>query len=234
MSQDSSDEMTQEKYAIMEDFKYLEQGTPQWIEGRKQFLITCSEFAIAIGISKLESRNALMRKKINPDSVPEKNEISKKIFAYGSNIEPIARQDLEDFLNIKIDKQGLYFNQIYSGVAGSHDGKIRNKNGIIEIKTKISGILPKSPQPDHVVQCLRNMEMWQVDFCILYYWTPGGSQYWIIPRDAEKFKKVIWPLLLEFMHKIEAKTYYARMAAGEKQKIINAIMHDLKLNSVKF
>lgn len=52
-------------------FANIPQNDPQWLEIRKQFTMTGSEFAQALGISKYGSRNMLYAKKFDPSAIKQ-------------------------------------------------------------------------------------------------------------------------------------------------------------------
>lgn len=215
-------------------YAHLVQRSPEWFEARKQFALTCSEFAAAMGISPYTSRSKLLTSKLDPSSVKPHTKFTEKLLKMGEVCEPIARLDLESFLNVTIEEEGLHYNPDYLKIAGSHDGIIKNTNTIVEIKVKTTGILPSSPDPAHVVQCLGNLEMRQADNCLLVYWVECGEiRYWVIPRNTKLFNNLVWPYLREFINRLETKRQYPKMEAGVKQAIKDDIMRHVSLNISK-
>ena len=193
-------------------------------------MLTCSEFGAAMGISTYETRNQLIKKKLNRDEPEEINDFTQKILQYGTDVEPFAIADVQAFLSVVILNEGLHSNPLYQGIAGSHDGKVLGQDMIVEIKSKINGVLPDIPDPAHIVQCIGNMEMREAGMCVLVYWAPGQCRCWWLKRNEKMFKSLIWPRLLNFMCRMDAKEYFPRFSPGEKARIIKSVYSFVSLN----
>ena len=230
-------------------YRDLKQGSPEWFEARKKFKITMSNAGAAIGVGRFKSRNQVLQEKRNPQH-KDLSPITAAILESGVVSEEYARESAEEFLGgITIHEEGLNDNPDYPGVAGSHDGIWHEASTIFEFKKRVrppnsdkAPTLPTKPYPEHVVQCVGNIEMRGVARCLLVYYlckdddhtTVTDMVMFPIAKNTDLWNHLIWPRLQFFISYLDSGDDIPRLANGEKEIIIKRMDYYLDKNQLLF
>ena len=181
--------------------RFIEQRSPEWFAQRAQ-LITASEAAYALGISKYKTVDEYVHDKVLALSGAEPTFKGNKFTEWGTRNESIAKIELENDIDRLIVEAELTVHPEHSWLGASPDGSVDDSTGI-EIKCpyadefssleRSAELLSKckeklftiAEKPDYWIQTQIQMACCGFDQVIFFVWTPMKTHQEIVKRDDE-------------------------------------------------
>lgn len=113
-----------------------------------------------------------------------------------------------------------------------------NKEGL-ELKNPYIKAIPQKVEPEmcaYVLQCVLNMEIFQVPFWHLFYYKSSTGEYsWFrIHRNQEFFETFIYHTVLEFLKTVEEGKPPKRMKSGVKKYISEFIVNSHVIDHMEY
>lgn len=179
--------------------QFIEQRSPEWFAQRAQ-LVTASEAAYALGISKYKTVDEYVHDKVLAMSGAEPTFKGNKFTKWGTQKEAVAKQELENDIDSLIVEAELTVHPEHSWLGASPDGTVDAATGV-EIKCPYadefsllehgSELLQKcedklftiSEKPDYWIQTQIQMACCGFERVIFFVWTPMKSHQEIVERD---------------------------------------------------
>lgn len=219
-----------ESYALEEYIKYHQElvpNSPEWKIARKNFDVTASEAASAIGVSDYKTPYKLwkQKKRIEPEDDLDNNPNVK----WGIQNEPEARFEFElgilseEYPDYYLTQPGITVYRKDPRFAASLDNLAIKKDDsdrfIIEYKCpqKLYG---KEIPLEYMIQIQCQMEFANCDKCYLHVWRPDASEYTVVHRNKEFFSNFVYPRLALFSTYLKGMDYpQKRRSKGEKEAL---------------
>lgn len=203
--------------AAHKDLNYyhnLKQGSQEWLEARKEFSLTASEFGAALGLSKYKSAQRLLHMKRNNITETFSPFAQKYILGWGQNNEVNAVESFEDHMGLRTQSCGLYPVESSEGqylFAASPDRLVLDREtssrieAVLECKcpyTKkvyASLLLKDCSMPnDHYIQVQAQLAATRLSFGYYVCWTPYHVVICLVKFDRELWTTHLRPHLEEF------------------------------------
>lgn len=153
------------------------------------------------------------------------------IFRPGLEKEPLAIKLLEERMGVTVIRKGIKAHPLYGwDISGSPDGIIDQGLGIlVEVKCPFK-MMYDAPKMGHVLQCITNMEIWNLEKCyyVVYMMGESGFRVWEIPRQERFFKIFILPEIRRFKKAIVKRTGYKGASKDVREKMFNELNERIK------
>lgn len=161
----------------------MEQRTKEWFDARVG-MITASRIAPILGISRWESKKALLRRMVKetlPDWEPPGYMQAQQ---WGVDHEQQAREAYEAITGYQVETPGFLTHPDFPWAGASPDG-IADGSINLEIKCPFSGEIPDEVPADYYAQCQWQMWVMGLETTHLFYWVLGGQKLFVVPYNFE-------------------------------------------------
>ena len=184
----------------------MEQGTPEWYEARKG-RITASAAGAILGNSPWQTRDDVLRRMVREYHGATSEPIEGPQLAYGTAMEPFAREHYEEITGHTVDQSGFIAREPFFGC--SPDGLIGNEGGV-EIKCPYGLRDPNkgrfkalAEQPQYYDQVQLSLWVTGRAWWDFYQWRPIGAdldESYRLERVtlSDKWVETSIPALFEF------------------------------------
>jgi hypothetical protein len=160
-----------------------------------------------LGHSKFMSRNALMKQFIAEHQGIPLPDNTNAAMSYGTANEPVARKKFERDYKVEVQTHGYFVHSSHEWIGCSPDGTYLAENGeemLLEIKCPYNGNLPSKIPEQYYDQIQWCLEIMNLEYATLYYWTPEEQVDFEIERDRDYFKSML-DYAYDFMAEFEKK-----------------------------
>jgi putative phage-type endonuclease len=179
--------------------QFIEQRSPEWFAQRAQ-LVTASEAAYALGISKYKTVDEYVHDKVLAMSGAEPTFKGNKFTVWGTEKEATAKLALENEIDSLIVEAELTVHSDHHWLGASPDGIVDRSTGV-EIKCPYDDAFSKldygpallekckdklytiAEKPDYWIQTQIQMACCGFDRVIFFVWTPMKTHQEIVERD---------------------------------------------------
>lgn len=196
-------------------YQNLEQGSQEWLEARKEFALTASEFGAALGLSKYKTAERLLYMKRNNMTETFSPFAQKFILGWGQNNEVNAVVSFEDHMGLQTRSCGLFPVESSDGqylFAASPDRlvvEVRNDItvpvAVLECKCPYTKkvypqiLLKDCTIPnDHYTQIQAQLAATQLSEGYYVCWTPYHVVICLVKFDRELWQTYLRPQLERF------------------------------------
>lgn len=179
-------------FSLLKRCEHLpEQRTKEWFDQRNS-MVTASEVAAVLGVSKFQSRRAVLKSKVG--AILQLEEVGGKytdsvITQWGNRHEDMVRDRFCDEYNQVVHEVGCVPHSTISILGASPDG-VLDSGALVEIKCpykrKITGEIPV--QYWHQMQL--QMEVCDLDLCYYVEWAPA-MDFFDPTKDVFSVQKVV-------------------------------------------
>ncbi len=194
-------------------YQTLEQGSQEWLEARKEFALTASEFGAALGLSKYKTAERLLHMKRNGMQETFSPFAQKFILGWGQNNEINAVESFEDHTGLRTRSCGLFPVESSGGqylFAASPDRLVLDSDGttvthVLECKCPYTKkvyatiLLKDCTIPnDHYIQVQAQLAATNLSEGFYVCWTPYHVAICLIKFDRELWTTYLRPQLETF------------------------------------
>ncbi len=229
-------------------YQNLEQGSQAWLEARKEFALTASEFGAALGLSKYKTPGRLLHMKRNNMTETFSPFAQKYILGWGQNNEINAVVSFEDHMGLRTRSCGLFPVESSDGrylFAASpdrlvvkemiEDERVSNPKrytvpvAVLECKCPYTKkVYPQlllkdcSIPNDHYAQVQAQLAATQLSEGYYVCWTPYHVAICLIKFDRELWTTYLRPQLEEFARMAKETTPSTTEGGGSGKKVMGA------------